>query len=135
MRVRETFYRGDELCRQRRAMPAQTYNLSRILLSRTRDGFVFVPVRSMQYLAILEAAEFNFVHSESRREIDISWQNFAAGGRSALEEPVPYDAVYCREDAALTMQRLQGEFLRALELAVKRSAPVNSGVVLELRRR
>lgn len=114
MRVRETFYRGKELARVRRTMPAQTYNLTRLLLARSRDAFVFVPIRSMQYLGIIEAGELNFVHSEARREIDISWQSLAAGERSALDQPVPYEAVYYTDEAPVTMQRLQGELLRAL---------------------
>jgi hypothetical protein len=135
MRVRETFYRGEESARRRSAMPARTYNLTRILLSRTGDGFVFIPIRAMQTLAIVEPAEFNFVHSENRPEIQISWQNFAAGERSSLDQPVPYDIVYYTADAPAAMQRLQGEFGRALELMASRCAPADTGVVLELRRR
>lgn len=135
MRVRETFYRGNELARERRAMPARTYNLTRILLTRTRDAFVFVPIRSMQYLAIVESAEFNFLHSEERPDIELSWQNFAPAERSGLDDPVAYDAVYYRAHAAVTMRRLQGEFLRALEQMAARSAPAQSGAVLELKRR
>jgi len=135
MRVRETFYRGNELARERRAMPARTYNLTRILLTRTRDAFVFVPIRSMQYLAIVESAEFNFLHSEERPDIELSWQNFAPAERSGLDDPVAYDAVYYRAHAAVTMRRLQGEFLRALEQMAARSAPSQSGAVLELKRR
>jgi len=135
MRVRETFYRGNELARERRAMPARTYNLTRILLTRTRDAFVFVPIRSMQYLAIVESAEFNFLHSEERPDIELSWQNFAPAERSGLDDPVAYDAVYYCAHAAVTMRRLQGEFLRALEQMAARSAPAQSGAVLELKRR
>jgi hypothetical protein len=135
MRVRETFYRGNELARERRAMPARTYNLTRILLTRTGDAFVFVPIRSMQYLAIVESAEFNFLHSEERPDIELSWQNFAPAERSGLDDPVAYDAVYYRAHAAVTMRRLQGEFLRALEQMAARSAPAQSGAVWELKRR
>ena len=135
MRMRETFFRGPELARERRSMPAATYNLTRILLVRTKDAFVFVPIRSMQILAIVEAREFNFVHSETRRTIEISWQNLAPATRSALDDPVPYDAVYHADDAARTMLRLQGEFLRALETLAERSSPVETGGVIEIRRR
>jgi hypothetical protein len=135
MRMRETFFRGPELGREPRSMPAATYNLTRILLARTKDAFVFVPIRSMQVLAIVEAREFNFVHSETRHTIEISWQNLAPGTRSALDEPVPYDAVYHAEDAARAMLRLQAEFLRALEALAERSAPVETGGVIEIRRR
>lgn len=135
MRVRETFYRGADLLREPRSMPAQTYNLSRILLARSRDPFVFVPIRSMQYLAIIEANEFNFLHAEARPNIELSWQDFASGGRASLEDPVPYTIVHYAAGAAATMRRLQSEFSRAMQLAATRSAPAGTGVVLELKRR
>ena len=135
MRVRETFYRGPERGRERRAMPAATYNLTRILLARTADAYLFVPIRSMQYLAIVESGEFHFLHSEARPDIEISWQNFTPGERAALGDPVAYEAVYYGAHAEATMRRLQGEFLRALEQMAARSAPSSSGAVLELRRR
>lgn len=133
--MRETFYRGQEIARTRRSMPARTYNLSRILLARSPDAFVFVPIRSMQYLAIVEAGEFNFLHREARREIELSWQNFAPGERSGLDQPVPFDVVFYAPDAASTMLRLQGEFLKAMELMEARSAPAGTGAVLELKPR
>jgi hypothetical protein len=134
-RTRETFFRGQELARSRRSMPARTYNLSRILLGRSPDAFVFVPIRSMQVLAIVEACEFNFVHREARREIELSWLDFAPGERSGLDEPVPFDAVFYAPEAAATMLRLQGEFLKALELMEARSVPSGTGAVLELKPR
>jgi hypothetical protein len=133
--MRETFYRGPEMARSRRSMPARTYNLSRILLARSPDRFVFVPIRSMQYLAIVEAGEFNFVHREARREIELAWQAFAPGERTGLDEPVPFDAVFYGPEAAATMLRLQGEFLKALEALEARSAPSGTGAVLELKPR
>ena len=135
MRMRETFSRGPELSRIRRSMPARTYNLSRILLFRSPDPFVFVPVRSMQCLAILEAAEFNFVHREARREIELSWQNFAPGERGGLDQPVAFDAVLHSPDAAAALLRLQGEFPKAMELLAARTAPQGAGAVLEMKRR
>lgn len=135
MRVRETFHRGPELARERRAMPARTYNLTRILLARTGDAFVFVPIRSMQYLAIVESGEFNFLHSEARPDIEISWQNFTPGERAALDDPVAYEAVYYGAHAEVTMRQLQGEFLRALEQISARSAPAGRAKVLDLKRR
>lgn len=135
MRQRETFFRGEELQRVRRTMPARTYNLTRILLARHAGQAVFVPIRSMQYLAIVEAAEFNFVHAEARREIEIAWQHFAARGRAGLADPVGYDAVYFGPEAENTMLRLQGEFARALELMASRFLPGGGGAVIELRRR
>lgn len=134
-RMRETFYRGNELARTRRSMPARTYNLSRILLARSPDAFVFVPIRSMQYLAIVEPHEFNFVDREARREIELAWQHFAPGERAGLDDPVPFDAVYYGPQAADAMLRLQTEFVKAMELMQARTVPEHTGAVLELKRR
>jgi hypothetical protein len=41
----ETFERGQELARSVSALPASSYNLSRILLAQSRTGCVFVPMR------------------------------------------------------------------------------------------
>jgi hypothetical protein len=135
MRQRETFYRGEELQRACRTMPARTYNLTRILLSRQAEPAVFVPIRSMQYLAVVETAEFNFVHSEARRRIEISWQHFRPWERTGLDDPVAYEAVYFSPGAGATMLRLQGEFARALELMVSRYVPAGGSAVIELKRR
>jgi len=131
----EFFFRPEETARERVTLPAPLYNRCRLLLTRCTRPHVFVPIRSMQYLAIVESAEFNFLHSEERPDIELSWQNFAPAERSGLDDPVAYDAVYYRAHAAVTMRRLQGEFLRALEQMAARSAPSQSGAVLELKRR
>jgi hypothetical protein len=114
MIVEETFYRPTELAREARTLPAETYNLAHMLLRRAARGCVFVPIRSMQYLAVLDREEFIFVDREGRRTIEIAWQCFHPGGRAALDAPVSYAAVYYATHAPETMRRLQGDFLRAL---------------------
>ena len=47
----ESFERGPALSQMNSALPAATYNLSRILLTASNTGCVFVPMRGMQYLA------------------------------------------------------------------------------------
>jgi len=114
MDVLETFYRRDEIAREARTLPAATYNLAHTLLSHAHHSCVFVPIRSMQILAVLDREEFIFVDRERRRWIELSWQRFRPGERQALEAPVPYEAVYYSNEARETMLRLQGEFLKAL---------------------
>ena len=61
-----TCYRDQEIARETRNLPAPTYNLAITLLARSRDGCLFVPIRSLQYLAILDADEFVFVDGTSK---------------------------------------------------------------------
>jgi len=115
-----TCYRDIESARESRLLPAATYNLAHTLLARSATGCLFVPIRSMQYLAILDAEEFVFLDGERKCWIDIAWQDFRPQVRTSLDEPVPYQAIYYRPDAAQLMARLQGELPRALaDLAAK----------------
>ena len=126
MIVEETFYRPPELSREPRTLPAETYNLAHVLLKRAATGCLFVPIRSMQFLAVLDAEEFIFVDREGRRMIELAWQHFAPQARRALDEPVSYEAVYYSPAGAEVMRRAQGEFhkaLRGLELKTTLDSP------------
>ncbi|GAO37684.1 hypothetical protein SCT_3120 [Sulfuricella sp. T08] len=113
-------YRNTELAREPRFLPAATYNLAHTLLARSPSGCLFVPIRAMQYLAILDAEEFVFLDGERKCWIDIAWQEFRPQTRASLDDPVPYQAVYYQPDAAQLMERLQVELPRALnDLAAK----------------
>ncbi len=114
MTSEEIFYRPVERARAARTMPAETYNLAHGLLARSTTGSVFVPIRTMQYLAVLDAQEYIFVDRENRRFIDLAWQRLAPQTRTSLQDPVPYEAVYYGAHAEEVMKRLQGAFLQAL---------------------
>jgi hypothetical protein len=114
MFVEETFYRRDEVARESRRLPAATYNLAHVLLARAGGGCLFVPIRSMQYLAVLDSEEFIFVDREGGRMMELAWQHFRPGERSALDAPVFYEAVYYSSSGAQVMPRLQGELYQAL---------------------
>jgi hypothetical protein len=125
MIVEETFYRPDEVAHEPRTLPATTYNLAHVLLARAPGGCLFVPIRSMQFLAVLDSEEFIFVDREGGRMIEIAWQHFRPGERSALDEPVSYEAVYYSASGAQIMSRLQSEFYKALA-QLEHRAPVNA---------
>lgn len=115
-----TCYRGTESARESRFLPAKIYNLAHSLLSRSPSGCLFVPIRTMQYLAILDEEEFIFLDGERKCWIDIAWQAFRPQTRSSLNEPVPYRAVFYTTEAAQLMTRLLAELPRALnDLAAK----------------
>ncbi|CAL1240477.1 hypothetical protein [Candidatus Methylocalor cossyra] len=134
MRTRESFYRSRELRRESRMLPAETYNLARILCHHA-GGAVFVPIRSMQYLAVLDAEEFIFVDGAAlRSEIVIAWQKFRRQDRDALDQPVAYETVYYSLEALALMQRLQSEFHKALLKAREKIRIAPSATVIPLPR-
>lgn len=116
-----TCYRDAELHRETCHLPAATYNLAVTQLARSTNGNLFIPIRAMQYLAIVDAEEFVFVDGARKCWIDIAWRNFHPQTRTALSDPVPFDAVFYRADAAALMPRLQAEFPRALHELAKKS--------------
>jgi len=125
MMVEETFYRPEEIRREPRTLPSATYNLARILLGHASHDVIFVPIRTMQFLAILDHEEFIFVDRENRPSIDIAWQRFRIHERTAIDEPIGYEAVYYSSSGPETMRRLQGEFLKSL-LALQGRNPVRA---------
>lgn len=127
-----TCYRDQELQREPRHLPAATYNLAHTLLARSRAGVVFVPIRPMQFLAILDQEEIVFIDAQRRSLIDIAWQHFRPQQRSSLDEAVAYEAVYYHPAAADTMQRLQSEFARALQVLSGKDRPGEPGRILKL---
>lgn len=105
-----TCYRDAEFLRETRQLPAATYNLAKILLARSSTGVIFLPIRSMQYLAILDAAEFVFIDGERKNLIDIAWQRFQSQDRVSLDDSVSYEAAYYYPHSQTLMSRLQREF-------------------------
>jgi hypothetical protein len=121
-----TCYRDSEIACEIRHLPATTYNLAITLMARSDSNCLFVPIRSLQYLAILDAEEFVFVDGASKCQIDIAWRNFRPMERSTLDDPVSYEAVYYIAEAATLMARLQSEFplaLRSLSTKEKVEGP------------
>lgn len=116
-----TCYRDPEVDRESRLLTANTYNLAITLLARCANGHLFVPIRSMQYMAIIDAEEFVFIDGERKCWIDISWQNFKPQARDALDQPVSYDAVFYRKNMAGVMNRLQRDFPVALQALVNKT--------------
>lgn len=127
-----TCHRNAEFAHEARLLPAATYNQARTLLSRTDAGCLFVPIRAMQYLAILDAEEFVFVDGNNKHLIDIAWRDFRPQQRTALNDPVAFDAVYYSPGASRLMVRLQAEFPRALDKLARRARFEGEGRVLML---
>ena len=129
-----TCYRDIELQRVQRHLPAAVYNAALLLLEHNRDGVVFVPIRSMQFLAVIDREEIIFLDAEHKSLVDIAWQNFRPQLRNSLTEPVPYEAVYYNKDAKETMNRLLVEFPPALNALSAKDTPPRSARIIKLER-
>jgi hypothetical protein len=129
--MEERFYREEEIARLPAFLPAATYNLAHTLLTHA-GNCLFVPIRSLQYMAVLDAEEFIFVDSQNKAWIELAWQNFRPQARASLDERVPFEIVHYLPQAAETMKRLPSEFHQALLLLAERQKPDSPATVLAL---
>ncbi|MEW5770925.1 MAG: hypothetical protein AB1831_11260 [Pseudomonadota bacterium] len=109
-----TVYRDRAVHRETRTLPADTYNLARTLQARSPSGVAFVPIRSMQVLAILDRDEFVFLDSQYKSWVMIAWQGFRPDERDSLDAPVRYELACYEAEGMEAMQRLPREFHQAL---------------------
>jgi hypothetical protein len=130
--MEERFYREQEIARLPDFLPAATYNLAHTLLARA-GACLFVPIRSMQYMAVLDAEEFIFIDSQNKAWVELAWQHFRPQARSSLNERVPFELVHYLPEAAETMKRLTGEFHQALQLLAARSKSDTVATIIPLR--
>lgn len=129
-----TVFLDSPLGREPRSLPAAHYNLARILQGRSPRGVAFVPIRSMQVLAILDATEFVFVDALHKQLALLIWRDFRSKARDSLEAPVSFEAVYYRADARELQGRLQPEFFKALQVLAERSRVDGPAKLLRLDR-
>jgi hypothetical protein len=114
-------------------MPASLYRDCRSLLRRADTSCVFVPVRSMQYQAVIDDEEVVFVDSQGYevkngiggRVIMLAWRPLPTAALESVNDPVPCEVLYYRPGLEDTRRRLVGEFGKALRRqAEKTDAPV-----------
>lgn len=106
----ESFVRGEALGSESHTLPATIYNEMILLFHRSGGSCLFVPIRSMQYMAVIDNEEVIFVDSQRRKLVEFSWQKFSPQTRTSLEDPVSYEFVYYDMKAIETMKRAQMEF-------------------------
>ncbi len=147
MTFRETFFRPIEVSRDDWTIAAAPYNSTRRLIKQTKEKSVFVPIRTMQFLAIIDEQEIVFIDGTSGytyrdgqggRLIQISWRNFRPQERQSLFAPVPCQIVYYLSSAKQTMKRLVREFSDALVQMEQRqhaqpSSPAKTARILAIR--
>lgn len=118
--VELSLYRDEPLMIKPRGLRAETYNLGHALRTNSQAGVVFLPIRSMQFLAILDAKEWVFVDGLKKHVIELAWQKFHPQARSAIDDAVPYEAVFYTKASVPLMPRLESAIHDALVDAVKR---------------
>lgn len=114
-----TLYREAPILRETRHLPADVYNLSHLLLARSMESSgkpcVFVPIRSMQYLAVIDQDEIVFVDRELPSQVQVAWQAFHRRERNALDERIEFEVAFYTADSLGIMARLMSEFPLALQ--------------------
>ena len=124
----ETFFLPREVERLEWSLPANIYNLYRSLLIRNNNRHLFVPIRNMQFMALLDQYEILFIDSQSYavskstggRMILIAWRFTASLQRDSLHHPVPCELVFYEQKNDTTQLRLISEFRQAMELLDQR---------------
>lgn len=119
----QSFFTPDEFLYQQTRLNSNTYNLAHTLLKRSQSEHVFIPIRSLQYLAIIEMNAFWFVDSlayatrgdEGGRLIRVSWQPLIkASQRKSLTEALDCRVTFYGGDMQQIQNRLNGEFYQAM---------------------
>lgn len=119
----EVFFRPEEIEREASSIRADLFNRCRRALARSVTDCAFVPVRSMQLLAVITRDEVVFVDNlnyavrEGRggRLIMLAWDLSRGGQRDSLTGPVPVEIVYFHENTRDLHNRLMSEFPPALD--------------------
>ena len=127
--VTQSFFTPDEFSCQQTRLLSNTYNLAHILLKRSQSDHLFIPIRSLQYLAIIENNAFWFVDSlayatrgnDGGRLIRISWHPLMhASQRESLIENMDCRVIFYGNDMQDIQNRLNVEFYQAMQLVDKR---------------
>lgn len=119
----QSFFTPDEFSNQTSRLVSTTYNLAHVLFNRSQSSHLFIPIRSLQYLAIIEKDTFWFVDSmayavrgdEGGRLIKISWHPLIeASQRDALNQHMDCRVIFYGEDMSEIQNRLNSEFYQAM---------------------
>lgn len=125
----QSFFTPDEYFCQNSQILSKSYNLAHTLLNRSQSDHLFIPIRSLQYLAIIEKNTFWFVDSlayairgnEGGRLIRISWHPVIdSNQRDDLTQPVNSRVVFYGDDMREIQTRLNSEFYQAMLLIDQR---------------
>lgn len=128
-------HRHRELARAPRELPAALYNQARALLARSPHGSLFIPIRPLQYLAVVETEEILFVAVQHDDRVEVVWELPPARERTDLEAPLLCQEVVLHADGLVQRERLAAEFHLALREEAWRQRPDAPGRVLAFKPR
>ncbi len=119
----EVFFRPEEIEREASTIRADLFNRCRRALTCSVTDCAFVPVRSMQLLAVITRDEVVFVDclnyavrdGRGGRLIMLAWDLSKVGRRDSLAAPVPVEIIYFHENTRDLHARLMSEFPPALD--------------------
>jgi len=120
--IRQTFFRPEEVAREQVNIRADLFNRCRLALNRSNTDCAFIPVRSMQFQAVISRDEIIYVDNQAYRVQDdqggrlivMAWDLTAADQRESITDPVPIEIIYFHENLRDIQRRLIGEFPAAL---------------------
>ena len=123
----QTFFTPPLFSTQQETLLCNTYNLAHILLKRSGQEHLFIPIRSMQYLAIIEPNQFWFVdsmayavhHNEGGRVIAVSWHPNPQQ-RNSIQQHMDCEVRFYQRDQSDVQTRLRGEFYQAMQIIDQR---------------
>lgn len=147
--VTETFFLPKEIARKQWLLPAGIYNLYHSLYAKNETGHVFVPIRNLQFMAVLDKNEIVFVDGQSYavvknkagedeggRLILLAWKFPVSHDRDSLDEPMPCEVVFYDKKNTELQLRMILAFREALELMDQRyrdkEIPVQGAQILTL---
>jgi hypothetical protein len=129
----ETFFLPKEVARKAWLVPADIYNLYHSLQARDHEGNVFVPIRTMQFMAVLDKNEIVFVDGQSYavmknkdgedeggRLILLAWKFPLSHDRDSLEDPMQCEVVFYDKKNSDLQLRMILAFKEAMELMDQR---------------
>jgi hypothetical protein len=125
-----TLFREDPILREARHLPAATYNLAHLLLARAGKPCAFVPIRAMQFLAVIDREEIVFVDRELPGQVQLAWQAFQPQARTALDERVGFEVVFYTAESLSVLPRLLTEFPKAMQALADRERGTGPAEVL-----
>ena len=144
--TKDTFFRPPALLREPLTIPAGLYNRCRLLHTRSELPHLFVPIRSMQFLAVIDREEAIFIDTQGGyavqdgvggRLIVLAWQFTPAQARASLNAPAEMELVHYREGGRELHRRIMSEFPPALERLGEKFADAESaageGLILPFR--
>jgi hypothetical protein len=120
--IRQTFFRPEEVAREQVNIRADLFNRCRLALNHSNNDCAFIPIRSMQFQAVISRDEIIYVDNQAYRVQDdqggrlivLAWDLTAADQRESITDPVPIEIIYFHENLRDIQRRLIGEFPAAL---------------------